>query len=141
MSIPGWQASQGRTSQNGEVTGPFTGQMKPDELSPWIGPAGCVGVAGSTILEDDIVLAGQVGVAGHLRLGEGVRATAQTGIPSSVKAGEFVSGTPAISHQEWLKSSAVYRQLPALRKRLAELERRTAELEEKLEACRTLLDG
>ena len=100
-----------------------------------------VGVAGSTILEDDIVLAGQVGVAGHLRLGKGVMATAQTGIPSSVKAGEFVSGTPAISHQEWLKSSAVYRQLPALRKRLAELERRTAELEEKLEACRTRLDG
>jgi len=34
MSIPGWQASQGRGSQNGEVIGPFTGQMNPEELSP-----------------------------------------------------------------------------------------------------------
>jgi len=43
-----------------------------------------------------------------------------------------VSGSPAISHQDWLKASAVYRQLPALRKRVAELERRLIELEEKL---------
>ena len=35
MSIPGWQASQGRGSQNGDVIGPLTGQMKPEELSGW----------------------------------------------------------------------------------------------------------
>ena len=40
MSIPGWQASHGRGSQNGDVIGPFTGQMNPDELSPCTGPAG-----------------------------------------------------------------------------------------------------
>ena len=27
MSMPGWQASQARRSQNGEVTGPRTGQV------------------------------------------------------------------------------------------------------------------
>ena len=31
-----------------------------------------VGIAGSTVVDDDVVLAGQVGVAGHLRLGKGV---------------------------------------------------------------------
>src|SRR5262245_7973344 len=91
-----------------------------------------VGIAGSCVIEDDVVLAGQVGVANHVRLGKGVIATAQTGIPNSVDAGEYISGYPAISHMEWLKSAAVYRQLPVLKKRVADLEQRLAELEEKL---------
>ncbi len=90
-----------------------------------------VGIAGSSTIEDDVVLAGQVGVSGHLRIGKGVVATAQTGIPNSVDAGEFISGYPAIPNRAWLKSSAVFRQLPALKKRIAELEARIAELEEK----------
>src|SRR6476620_5309073 len=41
MSMPGWQDSQARDSQNGEVIGPLTGQIRPPE--PWrIGPAGPV---------------------------------------------------------------------------------------------------
>ena len=91
-----------------------------------------VGISGSAVVEDDVILAGQVGVAGHLRVGKGAMATAQSGIPNSVDAGAYVSGSPAIPHQDWLKASAVYRQLPALRKRVAELERQLRELEEKL---------
>ena len=94
-----------------------------------------VGIAGSCTIEDDVVLAGQVGVANHVRLGRGVVATAQTGIPNSVDAGGNVSGYPAIDRREWLKSSAVFRQLPALRKHVADLEQRVAELEEKLAEC------
>ena len=100
-----------------------------------------VGIAGSTIVEDDVVLAGQVGVAGHLTIGKGVVATAQTGIPNSVEAGTMVSGYPAIPNRDWLKSSAVFRHLPALRKRVAELERRIVELQEKLDACRPPSEG
>lgn len=91
--------------------------------------AGQVGVAGSTTIEDAVVLAGQVGVAGHLTVGQGVIATAQTGIPNSLEAGAFVSGYPAIDNRDWLKSSAVFRKLPELRKAIADLERRVAELE------------
>jgi len=90
-----------------------------------------VGIAGSTTIEDDVVLAGQVGVAGHLRIGQGVVATAQTGVPNSVDAGTMISGYPAIPNREWLKASAIFRQLPALKKRVAELEERLAELEAK----------
>ena len=93
------------------------------------GLAGVAVVAGSTVVEDDVVLAGQVGVAGHLRLGAGVVATAQTGIPNSVDAGAFISGYPAIPNRDWLKASAVFRKLPELRKLVADLERRVAELE------------
>jgi UDP-3-O-[3-hydroxymyristoyl] glucosamine N-acyltransferase len=99
-----------------------------------------VGIAGSSVVEDDVTLAGQVGVSGHLRIGKGVVATAQTGIPNSVDAGAFVSGYPAIPNRDWLKSSAVFQQLPALKKRVVQLEERIAELEEQLAECRTRLD-
>jgi UDP-3-O-[3-hydroxymyristoyl] glucosamine N-acyltransferase len=95
-----------------------------------------VGISGSTIVEDDVVLAGQVGVAGHIRIGKGVVATAQTGVPNSIDPGEFVSGYPAIPNRDWLKSAAVFRQLPTMKKRVAELEQKIRELEEKLAACR-----
>jgi len=91
-----------------------------------------VGIAGSSVLEDDVVLAGQVGIAGHLRIGRGVVATAQTGVPNSVEPGKLISGYPAIENRDWLRSSAVFKQLPVLKKRVADLEQRIAELEEKL---------
>jgi UDP-3-O-[3-hydroxymyristoyl] glucosamine N-acyltransferase len=90
-----------------------------------------VGIAGSTRLEDDVTLAGQVGVAGHLTIGKGVVATAQTGIPNSVEAGKMISGYPAIENRDWLKSSAVFRRLPELKKAVSDLQRRLEALEER----------
>jgi UDP-3-O-[3-hydroxymyristoyl] glucosamine N-acyltransferase len=91
-----------------------------------------VGIAGSTILEDNVTLAGQVGVAGHVTLGKGVVATAQSGIPNSVPEGAFISGYPAISNRDWLKASAVFRRLPELKKAVADLQRRLEELESRV---------
>ena len=88
-----------------------------------------VGIAGSSTIEDGVTLAGQVGVAGHITLGRGVVATAQTGIPNSVEPGALISGYPAIPNREWLKSSAVFRKLPELRRLVADLQRRIEELE------------
>jgi UDP-3-O-[3-hydroxymyristoyl] glucosamine N-acyltransferase len=90
-----------------------------------------VGIAGSTSIGEHVVLAGQVGVAGHLTIGARTIATAQTGIPNSLPDGSFVSGYPAIDNRDWLKSSAVFRRLPELKKAVANLERRLAELEER----------
>ena len=88
-----------------------------------------VGIAGSTVVEDDVVLAGQVGVNGHITIGKGTRATGQTGITNDVPPGSFVSGLPAVENRAWRKAASSFVQLPALRKRVAALERRCAELE------------
>jgi UDP-3-O-[3-hydroxymyristoyl] glucosamine N-acyltransferase len=92
-----------------------------------------VGIAGSTVIGEGVVLAGQVGVAGHVEIGDRVTATAQTGIPNSVEAGSVVSGFPAIANREWLKSSAVFRRLPELKKAVADLHDRLAALERRLD--------
>jgi UDP-3-O-[3-hydroxymyristoyl] glucosamine N-acyltransferase len=88
-----------------------------------------VGIAGSSVVEDQVTLAGQVGVSGHITIGKGAVATAQSGIPNSVEPGSFISGYPAIPNRDWLKASALFRRLPELRKLIAELERRVTELE------------
>ncbi len=88
-----------------------------------------VGLAGSTRVGNRVILSGQVGAAGHLTIGDGVIATAQTGIPNSVDAGKVVSGYPAIDNRDWLKSSAVFNQLPQLLREIRALKDRLETLE------------
>lgn len=95
-----------------------------------------VGIAGSTVLEDDVTLAGQVGVNGHIRIGKGAIASGKTGVTHDVKPGAFISGYPGMPNPEWRKAQVLVRHLPQLKKRIDELERHLAELEEKLAECR-----
>ena len=99
-----------------------------------------VGIAGSTVVEDDVMLGGQVGVTGHVRIGKGAMASAKTGITGNVDAGVLMSGYPSLPNIEWRKTQVLVRHLPELKKRVAELEQRIAELEEKLAACQTPTD-
>jgi UDP-3-O-[3-hydroxymyristoyl] glucosamine N-acyltransferase len=93
-----------------------------------------VGLAGSTRVGNEVILSGQVGAAGHLEIGDGVIATAQTGIPSSVEAGKIISGYPAIDNRDWLKSSAIFAQLPKLQKEIREMRERLSKLENQNES-------
>jgi UDP-3-O-[3-hydroxymyristoyl] glucosamine N-acyltransferase len=79
-----------------------------------------VGLAGSTTVGRNVILAGQVGVAGHCTIGDGAIATAQSGIPNDVPAGKMVSGYPAVDNRQWLRSVALFNQLPELWKQLRE---------------------
>jgi UDP-3-O-[3-hydroxymyristoyl] glucosamine N-acyltransferase len=99
-----------------------------------------VGIAGSTIVEDEVMLGGQVGVTGHVRIGKGAMASAKTGITGNVEAGILVSGYPSLPNREWRKTQVLVRHLPELKRQVAELEQRIAELEEKLAACQTPTD-
>jgi UDP-3-O-[3-hydroxymyristoyl] glucosamine N-acyltransferase len=94
-----------------------------------------VGIAGSTTIGDGAMLGGQVGVAGHVKIGTNAVAVGQSGITNSLPDGAFVSGYPAIDNREWLKSSVIFRRLPALRKKLADLEQRVVELEAMLKVA------
>jgi UDP-3-O-[3-hydroxymyristoyl] glucosamine N-acyltransferase len=86
-----------------------------------------VGIAGSTYVEDGVILAGQVGLSGHLTVGKGARLGAQAGVFGDVPAGQTWSGYPARPHKEALRAYAALFRLSGLMKtleRLIERERR-----------------
>lgn len=89
-----------------------------------------VGLAGSTTTGTGVVLTGQVGVVGHLKVGDGAVVTPQSGIANSVEAGRIVSGSPAIDHRNWLRSSVAFSKLPEVQKIVRGLETRVAALED-----------
>ena len=89
-----------------------------------------VGLAGSTRVGRDVILAGQVGAAGHLTIGDRAIVTAQTGIPNDIEPGTLSSGYPAIDNKTWLKSSALFKRLPELLKRIEALEKKTGGVQE-----------
>ena len=73
--------------------------------------AALVGISGSTILEDHVMLGGQAGVAGHLRIGRGARIGAQAGVIGDVAAGAKMLGTPARPMNSFLREVATLRRL------------------------------
>ena len=88
------------------------------------------GLAGSTKTGRDVVLTGQVGVAGHLTIGDGTIVTPQSGIANSLASGRTVSGSPAIDHNKWLRSSAAFSRLPDTLRVVRSLESRISTLED-----------
>jgi len=87
-----------------------------------------VGIAGSTDIGDDVVFGGQVGVGGHLTIGKGAIAVGQSGVTNSLDPGVLVGGYPAIDARDWRRSSAVFRRLPELKRRIEALETELKEL-------------
>ncbi len=68
-----------------------------------------VGISGSTVLEDHVVLAGQAGLAGHLRIGAGARIGAQAGVMTNVPSKADVLGSPAQPVKAYFKEIATIR--------------------------------
>lgn len=90
-----------------------------------------VGISGSTVLEDGVVLAGQVGVAGHLTIGAGAVAAGQTGIARSLKPKEQVRGPTAEPIILYNRIAVLQRRLPDLFKRFDKLEKSVESLAER----------
>ena len=88
-----------------------------------------VGIAGSSTIEDGVILAGQVGVGGHTTIGRGARIGGQAGVFGDVPAGETWSGYPARPHKEALRSQAA---LLKLAKLLRPIERLLQDMEKKV---------
>ncbi len=87
------------------------------------------GVAGSARIGDQAVIGGQVAIADHVVLGGGARIAGRTAVFRNVEPGATVSGFGPQLHRDFMKSQAVFEQLPHLRRRLADLEKRLAAAE------------
>jgi UDP-3-O-[3-hydroxymyristoyl] glucosamine N-acyltransferase len=88
------------------------------------------GLAGSSVLEKNVLLAGQVGVSGHLTIHENAVIYGQSGIGGDVDQGAVMSGSPAFDAREWLRAITAFQKLPELLKTVRKLERQLHSLEE-----------
>jgi UDP-3-O-[3-hydroxymyristoyl] glucosamine N-acyltransferase len=91
-----------------------------------------VGIAGSTVLEDRVMMAGQSGATGHVRIGAGAVVMAKSAVTKDVGPGDQVAGVPAGDAAEWRESAVLLRRLPEVREKLARLEAQLAALEARL---------
>ena len=68
--------------------------------------AALVGISGSTILEDHVMVGGQAGFNGHIRIGRRARIGPQTGVISDVPVGAEMLGSPAMPVNEFFRQVA-----------------------------------
>ncbi len=87
------------------------------------------GLAGSSILEKNVLLAGQVGISGHLTIHEGATVYAQSGIGGDVAPKARVSGSPAFEAGEWLRAITTFQKLPEMLRNIRDLLKRVEKLE------------
>jgi len=88
-----------------------------------------VGIAGSTRIGKNVILAGQVGVINHLEIGDNVMVGPQSGVAENLPANQVFTGSPAIPHREWLRSTALFSKLPEMKRLLSEMEKRLTKIE------------
>lgn len=70
-----------------------------------------VGISGSTVLDDFVMVGGQAGMTGHLRIGTKARIAAQAGVMADVPANAEVVGTPAQPAKDFWRMTAHLRRL------------------------------
>ena len=87
------------------------------------------GLAGSSVLEKNVLLAGQVGISGHLTIHDNAVIYAQSGIGGDVEAGAVMSGSPAFEARDWLRAITAFPKLPDILRTMRQLEKRLAALE------------
>ena len=86
------------------------------------------GIAGTSRVGRNCFLAGQVGIADHVTIGDRVKIGSKSGIDKSVGDDEIRLGYPALPGMQYHRSSAVFKNLPELVRRVAELEKQINEL-------------
>ncbi len=92
------------------------------------------GISGSTKLGEKSVIGGQVGIAGHLSLAKGTQIGAQAGINfNTTEENKQWHGSPAQPLRDWMRASVIFKQLPAIVKRVAILEAAKGELNKTIE--------
>ncbi len=89
------------------------------------------GVAGSTKLGARMQIGGQAGFAGHLKIADGVKFQAQSGVSKSVREEDSAwFGSPAIPYRDYVRSYAVFKNLPDLARKIHQLEKELKNIKE-----------
>ena len=82
------------------------------------------GIAGSSIIDDNVTISVQAGVTDHVHIGERVIIAGRSGVTNDIRAGSIVSGFPARNHNEAKRALVLAADLPALYKRVRMLEKK-----------------
>jgi len=89
------------------------------------------GIAGSTKLGANCQVGGQTAIVGHISIADKTLIQGQSGMTKTVKKeGTKWYGTPAIEYNNYLKSFAIYKNLPDLESRIRELEKTIKDLKD-----------
>lgn len=70
-----------------------------------------VGIAGSTVVEDQVMIGGHTGIGGHLRIGRGARIAAKSAVGTDVPAGAEMAGFPAQPAKQFFKELTMIRRM------------------------------
>lgn len=84
---------------------------------------GQVGIAGSAVIGDRVVLGGQCGVSDHKRIGNDVISAGASNLYRNVPDGKSVMGSPALEMSENIKLNVIIRNLPKTLRRIKLLEK------------------
>ncbi len=99
------------------------------ELGEHVAIAAQAGVSGSSKIGAGSQLGGQSGVAGHIKIAPGSRIQAQSGVSGHITTpNRKWYGYPIIEYWQYMRSYAIFKKLPELKKRIEELEKRIGEL-------------
>ncbi len=88
------------------------------------------GIAGSSVLEDNVTMSVQAGITDHVRIGAGTVIAGRTGVTNDIPAGSMVSGFPARPHNEAKRALVLAADLPSLYKRVRKIEKKLCALTE-----------
>jgi UDP-3-O-[3-hydroxymyristoyl] glucosamine N-acyltransferase len=91
------------------------------------------GIAGSARIGNDVLIGGQVGIVGHIHIADGTQIQAQSGVNASTKENARLYGSPALEYNKYLRSYAVFRNLPVLSNQLNDLQQRLKSIEKEIE--------
>lgn len=87
-----------------------------------------VGLGGSTVLGDGVIMAARSGTRDHVKVGPGAIVAGLSAPTKDVPAGMVVSGYPAVDHKKDLKRQALFDRLPELWEELDRLKREVEDL-------------
>lgn len=94
--------------------------------------AGCVGIAGSTIIGKNCRIGGAAMIAGHLRIADGCTISAGTLVAKPITHPGAYAGTfPLMPHRDWRYVASEVRRLRSLAERVSVLEKALAARDDK----------